>query len=128
MIHYSVLVVEDDPILRMNAATLFEEAGFDVTDFATADAAAEFIRHHSPDIDALFTDVSTPGDLDGWQLASMVDTSWPGITILVTSGDLGTRPSELPSRVGFISKPWLPLQLLVTLQQAAESHGAKMLL
>ena len=122
MRHYMILVVEDDPLLRMNAVILFEEAGFTVNEFATADAAVAFIRQHASEIGAVFTDITMPGRLDGLQLASMVTSTWPGITVLVTSGSYAERPPRLPPGVEYIAKPWLPLDLLVTMQRAADAH------
>ena len=122
MRQYMILVVEDDPLLRMNAAILFEEAGFAVNEFATADAAFDFIRQHASEIGAVFTDVTMPGHLNGLQLASMISSTWPSITVLVTSGSHAGRPDRLPADVEYIPKPWLPLDLLVTMQRAADAH------
>lgn len=116
----TVMVVEDDPILRCDAVTLFENAGYEVAEFETADQAAQFIRERPHDIGAVFTDVNTPGSLDGIELASMVNTRWPAITVLVTSARYGTKPDSLPPSVRYIPKPWLPLDLLVTLQRATD--------
>lgn len=118
---YTVMVVEDDPVLRMEAATMLEEAGFKVADFETAEAAARFVRENPRDVGAIFTDVNTPGSVDGIELASMVSSRWPNISVLVTSGNYSSKPDGLPPKVRFIPKPWLPLDLLVAIQQASET-------
>ncbi len=118
---YTILVVEDDPVIRLNAVVLFEEAGFSVADFATADAAAAFIKDRPEDVGAVFTDVNMPGQIDGLELAAMIRRRWPDIAVLVTSARYGEKPRALPPEVMFIPKPWLPLDLLVTMQLAAEA-------
>ena len=120
MERYTVLVVEDDPLLRMNAVMLFEEAGFAVADFDNADAAASFIRDRPAEVGAIFTDINMPGEIHGLELATMVSTQWPRITVLVTSGRYAKRPDSLPPHVKFIAKPWLPSELLVTMQGSAD--------
>lgn len=121
MPHLTVLVVEDDPLLRLNAVMLFEEAGFKVADFGNAAEAAAFLRDRPGDVGAVFTDINTPGEMDGLQFASMVSSRWPGITVFVTSGRYASKPDALPPKVKYIPKPWLPLELLVTMQQAVET-------
>lgn len=116
----TILVVEDDPVIRLDAVILFKEAGFVVADFATADEAAAFISERPAEIGAVFTDINMPGSLDGIELASMVSARWPAITVLVTSARYGRKPSALPSHVAFIPKPWLPLDLLVKMQRAVD--------
>jgi DNA-binding NtrC family response regulator len=53
----------------------------------------------------LFTDVRTPGPIDGIDLARLVKTHWPHVEVLVTSA----RPVSnivLPDGVRFTAKPW----------------------
>ncbi len=82
----AVLVVEDDPLLRFDAATMFAEAGLSVIEMETADEAMAYLRTQARDIGAVFTDVQFPGEADGFDLAGMVAANWPHVTVLVTSG------------------------------------------
>jgi CheY-like chemotaxis protein len=64
-----VLIVEDDPLLRMDALDMIKEAGFDVLEAGDADEAIAILeaRH---DVQAIFTDIDMPtGSIDdgrGW--------------------------------------------------------------
>ena len=117
-----ILVVEDDPLLRMDATLMFEEAGFDVSEFDSADDALAYVWDRADEIAAIFTDVQMLGDASGVELASMVTASWPHIAVLVTSGLFYEAPEDLPSRARFIPKPWLPDQILAHVQQAIQRH------
>jgi two-component system, response regulator PdtaR len=117
----SVLVVEDDPLLRIDAALMFEEAGLSVVEMESADEALAYVFEQASDVGAIFTDVQLPGDADGFDLAGTVAHNWPHITVLVTSGRR-PRPADLPTSVRFVPKPWRPLDILVAMQDAVTFH------
>ena len=91
-----VLIVEDEPLLRMLAAEVVEEAGFVALEARDADEAVILLESH-PDIFLLFTDINMPGSMDGLKLAHAVRDRWPPIKILLVSGQVQLQPSELPS-------------------------------
>ena len=118
----TILVVEDDPMLRMDAALMFEEAGFAVSEFDSADDALAYVWDRAEEIAAIFTDVQMLGDASGLELASIVTASWPHIAVLVTSGYFQDAPDHLPSSARFLPKPWRPGQVLAHVQQAIVRH------
>jgi CheY-like chemotaxis protein len=100
-----VLVVEDEPLLRMLAVEVVEEAGFTAIEARDADEAVVLLESRS-DITLLFTDVNMPGSMDGLKLAHAVRDRWPPIKILVVSGKQRLQSSDLPSNSCFIGKPY----------------------
>ncbi len=90
-----VLVVEDEPLVRMFAVDLLEDDGFTVIEATNADEALALLRTR-PDVQVLFTDVNMPGSLDGLALARHVATSCPHLTVLIASGQATPRPNEVP--------------------------------
>jgi CheY-like chemotaxis protein len=64
----TVLVVEDDPLVRMDVAVTIQRAGFKAIEAANADEAVELLADHA-DINILLTDVDMPGSMDGVELA-----------------------------------------------------------
>lgn len=54
----------------------------------------------------VFTDINMPGSMDGLKLASTVRDRWPLIKILVASGQVRLRSSDLPSNGAFLEKPY----------------------
>lgn len=108
----TVLVVEDDPVLRSLATEVFEMEGYAVQSFDTADAAWGWLESDPLPPDLLFTDVRMPGRLDGLALAKQVRQRFPQLPILVSSGYTGQQYAEREERALFLPKPWTIDQLL----------------
>jgi CheY-like chemotaxis protein len=100
-----VLVVEDDPLSRMDAADMIVEAGHDVVEAGSADEAIAILEDRS-DIEIIFTDIQMPGSMDGLKLAKYVSGRWPPIKIIATSGYFSVREEDLPQGGVFLSKPY----------------------
>lgn len=100
-----VLVVEDEPLILMDAMQSLEDAGFEVVDAFDAEHALVRLNER-PDINAVFTDVNMPGRFDGVQLAYMVSERRPDVVVLVTSGAVKVRKADLPESGQFIPKPY----------------------
>lgn len=113
-----VLVVEDEPLIRMDAVSMLETAGLSVVEFDRADAAFDFTKAHPEGVAAVFTDINLRGEMDGLELAREVNQADPSIAVVVTSGRLLTRPATLPASVTFVMKPWLPLEVIGMMQDA----------
>ena len=114
----AVLVVEDEPLLRMDAVDLIEDAGFKTYEAASADAAMEIIRNHE-DICFLFTDIDMPGSMDGLKLAEHVCACWPSVAILIASGVVGLTEDAMPPGSRFYAKPYATGQIISDLQTMA---------
>jgi CheY-like chemotaxis protein len=104
---YTVLVVEDEPLVRLSTAEVLRDCGFQVFEAKNADdAIAIFKAGHQ--IHLLFTDIALPGPQDGLLLADWVGRQFPGAKIVVTSGfaSNGAMPNY-DGRFGkVISKPY----------------------
>jgi CheY-like chemotaxis protein len=111
-----VLIVEDEFLVRLHAAQIIEEAGFDVIDASNADEAISILEVRS-DITVMFTDIQMPGSMDGLKLAAAVKGRWPPIKIVATSGLVNVRPNDLPEGGRFLPKPYDPIQLTATLRE-----------
>ena len=97
--------MEDEPLLRMLAVEVVEEAGFIAIEARDADEAVVLLESRT-DITLLFTDINMPGSMDGLKLAHAVCDRWPPIKILLVSGQVQLQPSELPSNSCFVGKPY----------------------
>jgi CheY-like chemotaxis protein len=100
-----VLVVEDDPLLRMLATDVVLEAGYMALEAGDADQALVLLEAR-PDIALLFTDIDMPGSMDGLKLAQAVSDRRPPIKTLIVSGQVSPKPSDLPSNSRFVVKPY----------------------
>jgi CheY-like chemotaxis protein len=103
----AVLIVEDEPLIRMGAVNLIEDAGFEVYEADSADAAIALLELHK-EIRLLFTDVDMPGSMDGLKLAHYVRGRWPPVKIIVTSGHVKVTEESLPVGALFMPKPYDP--------------------
>jgi CheY-like chemotaxis protein len=103
--HPLVLVVEDEPLVRMIAAEGLEDAGFQVLEAESAEDALRILSER-PDVGVLFTDVNMPGKVDGVELARLVHERWPELRIVITSGRDYLKKAELPDDGRFVPKPY----------------------
>ena len=71
-----ILVVDDEPLIRLGLVSMVEEAGFAVLEAANADEAIRVIERTS-DVALVITDVDMPGSMDGVRLAHFVRERWP---------------------------------------------------
>jgi CheY-like chemotaxis protein len=72
----SVLVVEDEHLIRMDTASSLEAVGFIVYEAGNAAEAIRCLELHN-EIRLIFTDVQMPGSMDGIALAHYVRDRWP---------------------------------------------------
>jgi DNA-binding NtrC family response regulator len=100
-----VLVVEDDVFVRAAAVDALEDEGFEVLEAPSADYAATLLEARE-NIGVLFTDVSMSGTLNGFDLAMRVQTLYPHIVVLVTSGALPPGFSGEAPQAKFVPKPY----------------------
>lgn len=101
----TVLVVDDELLLRMLAVDFIEEAGFEALEAETADMAIAMLEAH-PEIKIVMTDVNMPGSMDGLRFAATVRRRWPPVEIIVVSGYTNHTDLKLPERAVFFHKPY----------------------
>ncbi|WP_152046782.1 response regulator [Aureimonas psammosilenae] len=115
---FAVLVVDDEPLLRMDAMDLAEEAGLRAYEASNADEAIALLEKHD-DIRILFTDIQMKGSMDGLKLAHAVRNRWPPVRIMVTSGVIEVTEDLMPENGLFFAKPYPPRFLIETMRNAA---------
>ena len=101
----TVLVVEDDPLVRMHGVDILEEAGFHVVEADNADDALAILSDEAP-VNLLFSDIAMPGAMNGLELVRIVHERWPLIHLLLTSGHYRISEGEAPKAARFVRKPW----------------------
>ena len=107
---HAVLIVEDEPLLRLDIVETFEAAGFKAFEAASALEAIEVLQRESG-ICAVFTDIDMPGTMDGLELAHVIRKRWPPTILIVSSGRHHPIASVLPAKATFIPKPYDPGKL-----------------
>ena len=115
-----VLVVEDEALISEMIAEELEEQGFDVVMVSNAADALAHIASGAQ-IDALFTDINLPGNMDGSELASRVRGLRPDMPIVYASGHWRTT-DRLVSRAVFLPKPYDPREAGNLLMRLVSAH------
>jgi CheY-like chemotaxis protein len=115
----AVLVVEDEPITRMDVVERLEEGGFKVFEASDADKAIKILETN-PAIRVLFTDIDMPGSMDGLKLAAAVRDRWPPIQIVVASGLRKINLDALPDNSRFFSKPYNVNEIAATMRHMVQ--------
>src|ERR1700730_12172251 len=113
-----ILIVDDEPLVRLGVAQTSEDAGFEIIEAANSSEAIRILESRS-DIRAVFTDIHMPGSMDGLKLAHAVRNRWPPIKIIVTSGREFLTEHDLPEGGRFFGKPYDPIQITNTLREWA---------
>jgi CheY-like chemotaxis protein len=110
-----VLVVEDEPIIRMNAVAMIEDAGYDVLEASNADDAILLLETR-PDIRVVFSDIEMPGSMDGVKLIHAVRERWPPVILILASGRVSPAVADMPADTVFFRKPYFEKDLLKGLE------------
>ena len=106
-----VLVVEDEPLVRMVAADALTDRGIMAWEAGDAEEALDVLDQH-PRIGLVFTDVNMPGKMNGLGLAHEVSLVRPDVGLIVTSGAARIADEDLPDHGTFLAKPY-PTERLV---------------
>jgi CheY-like chemotaxis protein len=114
----TILVVEDEVMIRLDVADFLRDAGFHVIEAAHAAEALAILRS-AIRIDLLFTDIQMPGGMDGLELARWAKSQRPGISILIASGRVGDAAlsPDLADIAPIIPKPYAERPLLDRIRQ-----------
>jgi CheY-like chemotaxis protein len=107
----SILIVEDEALIRFSLADFFEDAGYRVFEAESADEAIAILDRDSS-IRVVLTDVQMPGSMDGLRLAHYIRDRFPPTVLVVTSGVLNPTKADLPVDSFFVPKPFDTRRLL----------------
>jgi CheY-like chemotaxis protein len=101
----TILIVEDEWLVRMELAAAFEDEDCTVLESASAEDAIACLRASGP-IDLLVTDIRLGGPLTGWDVAFEARMRDPGIAVIYVSANPPAPDRSVPGSV-FIEKPAL---------------------
>jgi len=119
----TVLVVEDDPFVRVYAVTCLEGLGYRVLSAVDGQEALGFLGTHE-EIDVLFTDIVMPGGINGRELAERAQEMRPRLKVLMTSGyalDMLKARGRMPVDAILLNKPYRKAQLDRAIREALET-------
>jgi len=111
----TILVAEDDEVLRTLLRIALESCGYTVLAGASGPAALQLAERHGEPIALLVSDVTMPG-MEGPELARRLATIRPGLKVLLLSG-YGRDPALLDEGVDFMQKPFRPSALVARVRE-----------
>ncbi|MGO4513932.1 PAS domain S-box protein [Bradyrhizobium sp. 2TAF36] len=111
----TVLLVEDDDLIRFTTAEMLSDIGCKVKEASTAKEALKILDEHPVDI--LLTDVGLPG-ISGLELAREVCARRPQLCLVLATGDGGLRSEAERLDAILVVKPYTPKSLRQGLEQA----------
>lgn len=113
----TVLVVEDDTLVRMPIAEYLRDCGYHVLEAGSAAEAITALDDNG-DVSLVFSDVRMPGAMDGFGLARWLRAHHPDIPIILTSGYTSSRSlsADVAAGVRLIEKPYSQAQVARRIQ------------
>lgn len=118
----TVLIAEDDPFVREALGSSLQACGFTVLEAQSGDHAWPILE--AGGIDVLVTDISMPGELNGWSLAERALALHPDIAIVYIS----SGPENAARRVVrslFLRKPFHPDAIVSAVREAASQRDGE---
>lgn len=109
----TVIVVEDDLTLRSLMADILHEIGAEVRSFVTADDALTYLLEAQGHCPLVIADQSLPGQIQGDEFIQLVQSRWPTVAAILTSGYL-IDPTQVPASAIYLHKPWSLDDLIVS--------------
>ena len=106
----TILLAEDEPLLRELGETILSQAGYSVITAGTSESLRALIEQHQGKVDLLLTDVVMP-NISGPELVRIARERWSNLRVLFMSGYADDELQDLDRDAGFIQKPFTPSEL-----------------
>ena len=116
----TILLVEDECIIRMASAAMLEDAGYVVIEATDADDALRTLRHH-PEINVVVTDVQMPGTIDGLGLVEILARDYSHIETVIASGRASVNEARRSGAKRFLAKPYTAAAIQTAVRAALAS-------
>jgi DNA-binding response OmpR family regulator len=109
-----ILLVEDEPLIRMILADELSFQGIEVSEAETGDQAVALIENPPTAFSLVITDVHMPGQLNGIDVARLMMRRYPSVPIIYISGRPDVLNALLPlgPKEVVVPKPFTPSALL----------------
>jgi CheY-like chemotaxis protein len=115
----TVLLVEDDDLIRITTMEMLNDIGCRIEEARTAQEALKILGEQAVDI--IVTDVGLPG-VSGLQLARDVSARWPEVCLVLATGDSGLKAEAAQLGAIFLEKPYTPASLRRGLENAMQKR------
>ncbi len=123
--HETILVVEDEPVLRDMAHLILQDCGYHVLEAGSGAEALQVWERNPGGIDLMLTDIVMPGGMSGRELAAKLLASHPQLKIIFTSGyNVEETNTDFFRRGGavFLQKPYTRTDLARAVRQRLDKR------
>ncbi|MDB5739581.1 MAG: histidine kinase [Alphaproteobacteria bacterium] len=122
----TVLIVDDESLIRMSLSDFLQECGFQVIEASTAASAVQILQQGEVKIDFVFSDIRMPGEMDGLGLSRWVKAHRPGLPIVLASADTSKVQiaKELCADEPFFNKPYAMELVAAHIRQVLQTRKA----
>jgi len=125
----TILVVEDESVLRELAHAILEGAGYQIVEAASGREALDVWRQYNGKIDLVLTDMVMPEGISGVDLAKRLIAVRPDVKIIFASGytvdDVSTDFLARSNNARFLQKPYTHDVLIQTVRQALDGKSVQ---
>jgi CheY-like chemotaxis protein len=122
----TILIVEDEPVLREMARDILENCGYKIVEAASGREALEVWNRRASEIDLLLTDMVMPEGVSGVELAEQLLGNRPGLKIVFTSGYTANEVNSevlAKTQARFLQKPYAHTDLARAVRSCLDSKG-----
>ncbi|GEP08828.1 response regulator [Methylobacterium gnaphalii] len=123
----SVLIVEDNYLLLEMLSSLCEQQGIRVFAASSGEDALTMLRQRASEIDWLFTDISLPGLIDGWEVAAAYREQNPRRPVIYASTAPHIARRTVPGSI-FVHKPFQVREIISLAKMMVLAEGEESLL
>jgi CheY-like chemotaxis protein len=116
----TILVVEDEWLLRLEIVSELQREGWTVLESSTAEDALNMIDEGQK-IDLLITDIRLAGTLNGWDVAEGWRKVKAELPVIYTSGNTVNEARKVPGSV-FLSKPCRISEIVEVSRKLSSAH------
>ncbi len=113
-----VLIIEDQPVLRIEAIDMVERAGFEAVEAMSVEDAIDLLGART-DIRIVYMDLDMPRGVKGIEIAAAIRDRWPPIEIILTAANFRKADLDLPVRAEFYPKPIQHREVIAAMRRMA---------
>jgi signal transduction histidine kinase/CheY-like chemotaxis protein/HAMP domain-containing protein len=123
----TILIVEDEPVLRSMARDILEECGYRILEASSGREALDVWNQRANEIDLLLTDMVMPDGISGVDLVDKLLASQPRLKVVFTSGYTANEVNQkmlARTRASFLAKPYTHAELTKTVRDCLDQNNS----
>jgi signal transduction histidine kinase/CheY-like chemotaxis protein/HAMP domain-containing protein len=123
----TILIVEDEPVLRSMARDILEECGYRILEASSGREALDVWNQRANEIDLLLTDMVMPDGVSGADLVEHLLTSRPRLKVVFASGYTADEVNQnvlARTRASFLAKPYSHAELAKTVRDCLDQNDS----